>query len=400
VAHKGHVELGGLVVACLARATRRVQTGDGAQTTNGIMNVAVTGKRKKIDAHTDECAIVARKYTITDIAQLANVSRKTVSRVLNDSHLVHQSTRTRIAEIIEQVGYASDAKILTPTIRRSFLIGLVYDNSNASHVVNIQEGVLSALRRFSFELVVHPIDLDSKDFLTDVKRFVIRQKLDGIIVLPPVSENATLAEMLTTIRCPYVRIGPIPFDEEDCLVVSMDRASMSQIAEHLTKLGHKRIGMISGPSTHRSSQERINGFRDSLRVRERELFPDMLVAGDYTFESGAACAELLLSRTPRPTAIFAANDEIAAGVYRTAFLHGLKIPSDITVIGFDDSPLAPKLCPALTTMHQPARAMGRSAAEKLVAKISKASAPSTEATAFFPHLIVRESSCRPKLDEV
>ena len=116
----------------------------------------------------------------------------------------------------------------------------------------------------------------------------------------------------------------------------------------------------------------------------------------YTFESGAACAELLLSRTPRPTAIFAGNDETAAGVYRTAYLRGVKIPDDLTVIGFDDSPLASRLCPSLTTMRQPIRDMGRLAAEKLIAKIAgSGEGPPVAATTVFPHLVVRESSGRP-----
>ena len=105
---------------------------------------------------------------------------------------------------------------------------------------------------------------------------------------------------------------------------------------------------------------------------------------------------MLLSRSPRPTAIFAGNDETAAGVYRTAYLRGLKIPDDLTVIGFDDSPLASRLCPSLTTMRQPIRDMGRIAAERVMAKIAGLSGPPATASTFFPHLIVRESSGRPK----
>jgi LacI family transcriptional regulator, galactose operon repressor len=154
--------------------------------------------------------------------------------------------------------------------------------------------------------------------------------------------------------------------------------------------------MISGPNSYRSSHERVQGFRDALSARGLQLPEQSVVEGAYTFESGAACAELLLSRSPRPTAIFAGNDETAAGVYRTAYLRGLKIPDDLTVVGFDDSPLASRLCPSLTTMRQPIRDMGRVAGEKLVAKITKSALPAAESTTFFPHLIVRESSGRPR----
>ena len=155
------------------------------------------------------------------------------------------------------------------------------------------------------------------------------------------------------------------------MILSMDRQSAAEVAEHLAKLGHTRIAMIVGPPTYRSSIERLEGFSNALADRGLTLSPHYIAEGQNTFESGAAAAELLLSRSPRPTAIFAGNDETAAGVYRTAYLRGVKIPDDLTVIGFDDSPLASRLCPSLTTMRQPIRDMGRLAAEKLIAKIAR-----------------------------
>ncbi len=343
--------------------------------------------------HADE---PIRKHTINDIARLANVSKKTVSRVINESPFVREDTRTRIAEIMQRVGYTPDPQARGLAFRRSFLIGLIYDNPNAPYVINIQEGALAALRKQGYELVVHPCDRHNEKFLTEIRELISRQKLDGVIMLPPVSENAALAEMLQKLDCPYVRVLSAPLDEPQNVVLSMDRQSAAEVAEHLWKLGHKRISMIIGPQTYRSAIERLAGFKDALGERGLELPSEFIVEGLYTFESGAACAELLLSRTPRPTAIFAGNDETAAGVYRTAYLRGLKIPDDLTVIGFDDSPLASRLCPSLTTMRQPIRDMGRLAAERLMAKIGGVQGPPLTANTFFPHLIVRESSGRPK----
>jgi LacI family transcriptional regulator len=214
-------------------------------------------------------------------------------------------------------------------------------------------------------------------------------------LLPPVSENDALAEMLRGLACPYIRVISAALDEPKNLVMSMDRQSAAEVAEHLAKLGHTRIAMIVGPATYRSSSERLQGFSNALADRGLTLSPEYIAEGAYTFESGAACAELLLSRSPRPTAIFAGNDETAAGVYRTAYLRGVKIPDDLTVIGFDDSPLASRLCPSLTTMRQPIRDMGRLAADKLIAKIAGVGGPVVAATTFFPHLVVRESSGKP-----
>jgi LacI family transcriptional regulator len=335
-----------------------------------------------------------KKHTINDIARLANVSKKTVSRVINESPFVREETRTRIAEIIKTTGFTPDPQARGLAFRRSYLIGLVYDNPNAPYVINVQEGALAALRRVGYELVVHPCDRSSPEFLNDIRQLVSRQKLDGMVILPPVSENPLLAELLRDLHCPYIRILSAALDDPSNLVQSMDRQSAAEVAEHLAKLGHTRIAMIIGPPTYRSSQERLEGFSNALAERGLALAPEYLAEGQYTFESGAACAEMLLSRTPRPTAIFAGNDETAAGVYRTAYLRGLRIPHDLTIIGFDDSPLASRLCPSLTTMHQPIRDMGRMAAEKLIAKISRTS-PASVATTVFPHLVVRESSGRP-----
>ena len=336
----------------------------------------------------------SRKHTINDIARLANVSKKTVSRVINESPFVRQETRARIAEIMQRVGYTPDPQARGLAFRRSFLIGLIYDNPNAPYVINIQEGALAALRRMGYELVVHPCDRNSAEFLPEIKNLISRQKLDGVILLPPVSENAALPDLLKDSKTPYVRVLSARLDTPDNLVLSMDRQSAAEVAEHLAKLGHIRIGMITGPANYRSSHERLAGFSQALQDRGLELAPEFIAQGAYTFESGAACAESLLSRSPRPTAIFAGNDETAAGVYRTAYLRGLKIPDDLTVIGFDDSPLASRLCPSLTTMRQPIRDMGRLAAEKVMAQVAGTEGPSEAASTVYPHLVVRESSGR------
>jgi LacI family transcriptional regulator len=337
-----------------------------------------------------------RKHTINDIARLANVSKKTVSRVINSSPFVRDDTRKRISEIMERVNYTPDPQARGLAFRRSFLIGLIYDNPNASYTINFQEGALAALRRMGYELVVHPCDRNSDQFLTEIRGLVSRQKLDGVILPPPVSENAELAELLKKLDCPYVRVICAPLDDPENLVLSRDRESAAEVAEHLTKLGHKRIAMIMGPPTYRSSLERLSGFSNALAERGLALAPQYLAEGAYTFESGATCAERLLSLSPPPTAIFAGNDETAAGVYRTAYLRGLKIPDDLTVIGFDDSQLASRLHPSLTTMHHPIRDMGRLAAEKVMAKIARQGGQSMAATTVFAHLVVRESSGRPK----
>ena len=145
-----------------------------------------------------------RNATINDIARLASVSKKTVSRVINQSPLVQEATRARIQAVIDKFGYVPDPQARGLAFRKSFLIGLVYDNPNAQYIVNLMEGVLEAVRNTEYEVVVHPCDRKKPDFIAGVRRFVERQKLRGAILLPPISENDELTRSLTAADCAYV----------------------------------------------------------------------------------------------------------------------------------------------------------------------------------------------------
>src|SRR5215468_10982028 len=185
----------------------------------------------------------ARRATINDIARLARVSKKTVSRVINQSPYVKEETRKRVDAIMSELGYVPDPQARGLAFRRSFLIGLVYDNPNAQFVVNAQQGVLDGVRGSGFELVVHPCDRLAKDFLSEVANFVDRQKLFGVVLLPPVSENDKLVELLQERGCKYVRVGSAEIDAPDRLVMSNDRRVSGEAAKHLVALGHARIGL-------------------------------------------------------------------------------------------------------------------------------------------------------------
>lgn len=331
------------------------------------------------------------KTTINDIARLAGVSKKTVSRVLNNSPLVREDTRERVRELMRQRAYAPDPQARGLAFRRSFLIGLVFDNPTAQYIVNMQYGVLDALRDTGFELVVHPCDSCSAGYVEGVRQFVARQKLYGVILIPRVSEDQALADVLADTGCRYVRIASVAFDQPERMVQTHDRAASVEVAQYLESLGHRHLGLITGPKRYRSAIERGEGFTEGLRRRGITLPAGAVYEGGYTFESGVAGAEQLLSQTPRPTAIYACNDEMAAGVYKAALRMGLSIPGDLSVVGYDDSPLAPQLWPALTTVRLPVRDVGRQATNLLLADFhGQSPAP----VAVSPHLVVRDS-CQP-----
>ena len=307
-----------------------------------------------------------KRPTINDIARLANVSKQTVSRVINNSPFVRGDTREKIEAVIREHGYAPDPQARGLSLRRSFLIGLIYDNPNPQYVVNMQLGLLDGMRGSGFELVVHPCDRSSPSFLEDMRSFVERQKLYGVVLTPSVSEDERAADLLRQIGCEYVRIASVSLDEPEHMIETRDRLGGRAAALHLAALGHKRIGYISGLQSFRSTHERRGGFEDGLREHGVALDPTLVFEGAYTFESGIAAGEAILAMSPRPTAIFASNDEMAAGVLQAARRLGLEIPRDLSVVGFDDFQIASRLWPPLTSIRTPTRHIGRLAALQLM----------------------------------
>src|SRR5215218_4110823 len=236
-----------------------------------------------------------RRPTINDIARLAGVSKKTVSRVINASPFVRADTRERIEAVIAELGYAPDPQARGLAYGRAFLIGLVYDNPNPQYVVNMQLGLLDGRKGSGFELVVHPCDRASPTFLEDLRAFVERQRLYGVVLTPSVSEDERAAKLLAEIGCSYVRVASVSLDKPEHMIETRDRLGGREAARHLADLGHTRIAFVSGPPTFRSSHERRSGFEEALAERGLALGKPYVVEGAYTYESGIERGRELLS---------------------------------------------------------------------------------------------------------
>ena len=333
--------------------------------------------------------------TINDIARLAEVSKKTVSRVINNSPFVKEETRKRVEAVIAEHGFTPDPQARGLAFRRSFLVGMIYDNPSPNYVVNMQQGVLDAVRGAGLELVVHPCNRANDSFLTDVRNFIVRQKLFGVVMPPSVSEDDRVVAILKEADCPYVRIASVSLDEPACMVVTHDSRGAARAARHLAELGHRRIAFISGPDTFRSSHERGRGFAEGLAEHGLTLDPAYIRRAAYTFESGVEAATELLALPQRPTAIFAGNDEMAIGVMKAARDAGLDVPRDLSIVGFDDLPMASRVWPNLTTVRLPIRDMGRMAAEKLTAGLRGLDPATLVQPEVDPSLVVRDSTAAP-----
>jgi LacI family transcriptional regulator len=211
-----------------------------------------------------------------------------------------------------------------------------------------------------------------------------------VILTPSVSEDERVVEVLRDIGCEYVRIASVLLDAPGHMIVSNDHLGGQAAARHLADLGHRKVAFISGPPSFRSSHERRRGFEAGLAERGLKLSARYALEGAYTFASGVECGRRLMDLKSRPTAIFAGNDEMAAGVLQAARMKGLSVPEDLSVVGFDDFQLASSVWPRLTTIHSPTRDIGRTAVRKLIGLAREDQAGAPEETS--PTLVVRESS--------
>jgi len=338
----------------------------------------------------------AAKPTINDVARLANVSKKTVSRVINHSPLLNSDTRLRVETVIRELGYVPNPQARALALRHNFLIGLIHDNPNAQMVLGVQQGILEALQGTDFELIVRPVDRRSPAMLDDIRDLLERQRLYGVVLLPPISENDELAQLCEDLGVRYTRMGSAELDDPDHMVASNDREAVREATAHLIGQGHRLIGLIQGPEGFRSAAERRLGFEDALGNAQLRLPRSLIAEGNYTFESGISAANQLLDLSPRPTAIFASNDEMAAGVVHAARQRGISVPEDLSVIGFDDTAIAAHIWPPLTTVRWPIISMARSAAMKLVGDVIAPDRPADLASMFLSTLVHRASVAPPK----
>lgn len=331
--------------------------------------------------------------TINDVARIAGVSKKTVSRVINHSPLLNEDTRRKVEDVIGELGYIPNPQARALALRRNFLIGLVHDNPNAQTVMNVQAGMLEALQGSEFEMVVRPLNRGSATMLDDLRHFLERQRLFGVLLMPPISENDSIARLCDEIGCRYVRMGSAMLDDAAHMVASNDREAVRTAVDYLIEQGHRRIGLVAGPHGFRSARERREGFEEALTAAGIALPRSMVADGNYTFDSGRVAADRLLDVVPRPTAIFSSNDEMAAGVMHAAMERGLHIPRDLSIIGFDDTPVAAHVWPPLTTVRWPIVSMARSAALKLLAGVDDGE--TVEEPSRFLSTLIRRASVAP-----
>ena len=332
---------------------------------------------------------MASRATIEDVAAAAEVSIKTVSRVLNREPNVRPETRARVLSAAESLRYTPHASARSLAGHRSFNIALVYNNPSDNYMMGVISGVLEACAAEQYHLILSPVALDEAGLLAEIDDLMAHSRPDGLLLTPPLTDSAALLARLASLDVPYASISPRRQDEG--VAVAMDEPAAAElVVDHLVGLGHRRIAHVLGHPAHGASQWRLDGYRRGLAKAGIAVDPRLEVAGEFSFESGVAAAQRLLDMVPMPTAIFAANDDMAAGVLHVANQRGLRLPQDLSVAGFDDTPISRQLFPALTTIHQPTRDMGRLATSALLAHIRE---PKPAHLQRVPHMLkVRQST--------
>lgn len=312
------------------------------------------------------------KATIDDVAELAGVSIKTVSRVVNQEPNVRDSTREKVEKAIAKLNYRPNKAAQTLASLHSRLIVLVYDDPSAyeipsaGYIIRMQEGALRACRTANYELLIHPCRYRSKDVAKELRTLIDQVRPDGIVLAAPLSNVPRIVSAIEKTGTPLIRISPGKRNGTLSAVATNDRQIGAEMTRYLASLGHEKIAFITGHPGHKAVGNRFLGYQDGLTQSGLEFSESLVVAGDNSIGSGEACAIELLKREDRPTAIFAANDDMAAGVMRVADRLGIDVPGQLSVAGCDDIALAQQVYPALTTINQPLAAMADEAVMKLI----------------------------------
>ena len=312
------------------------------------------------------------RATINDVAELAGVSIKTVSRVVNQEPNVRDATRAKVQKAIARLNYHPNLSARNLASQRARVIALIYDDPSAyaipsaGDVIRMQVGVLAACQTDDYRLVIHPCNYRSKDIAAELRALIEHTRPQGVVLAAPLSNMQSIVRAIIATGTPMVRLSPGMGKGTHYSVVTNDREISAEMTRYLASLGHRRIAFIKGNRSHKAVGNRYLGYLDGLKQGGLAFSETLVESGDNSFGSGEAAGGRLLELATPPTAIFAANDDMAAGVIRAATLRGIDVPRQLSVAGFDDVSLASQLCPTLTTICQPLAAMAERAALVLV----------------------------------
>ncbi|GBL03713.1 LacI family DNA-binding transcriptional regulator [Glaciecola sp. KUL10] len=308
------------------------------------------------------------KVKLKDIAETAGVSTMTVSRVMNKDPKVGDRTRQRIEKIAKEMGYQPNLAARNLVSSRSFVLAVMCDHVNSSYANQFLLGCLNECRGSGYHIVIDETLRDSDKSIEIAKELVNGMQAEGIILLPPVCDDKKLTMALLEMNVPFIRISPNDQSNISPVICMDDYRAAYQMTCHLIEQGHTQIAHICGRISQRVSEFRLQGFKDALFDNQISLPEAYIQYGDFSYKTGNELAQILLNLPQAPTAIFAANDDMAAGALAAAQMHGSKVPEQVAIAGFDNVELARVVWPNLTTIEQPVTKMAELAVQLLTTR--------------------------------
>lgn len=325
--------------------------------------------------------------TIADVARHAGVSPMTVSRVINGEAAVREATREKVQASIAALDYAPSAAARQLAGGEDTRFALVYSNPSSAYLSEFLMGSLDRASSLNVQLMVEKFDDGAS--VADMVAHLRRGRISGIILPPPLCESDALLAALAAQGIPVVAVAPGMPREEIASICIDDFAAAQSMTRHLIAQGHRRIGFIKGNPDQSASERRYLGYLSALEEAGITPDPAMIAQGYFTYRSGLSAAEAILSANPPPSAIFASNDDMAAATVAMAHARRLDVPGDLSICGFDDTPLATTIWPELTTIHQPISDMARAAVEMLVRMVRSKVAPAHQ---WLDYTLIRRQS--------
>jgi LacI family transcriptional regulator len=334
------------------------------------------------------------KYNIYDVAKKAGVSIVTVSKVINNSQTVREGNRQKVLQAMKELNYNPSAAARSLASGRTGTIGLLIDSLSDTFLSSALSAINGYLEDNGYFLALSLIHYSNNG--NSNTPFLFQQdRVDGLLIVSPVCEDMYILDLKGK-KIPFVLLDNQKFHPSIPSVIVNNYKGGYDATRHLLELGHKRILHISGPEPYMSSMDREAGYKAA--ILEAGLEPLIINSSEFSIESGYEIARQLINenKTDDFTAIFAADDYIALGVIDAFKNENIKVPADISVIGYDDQELASAFHPGLTTIRQPAEEMGRLGAEILL-KIIRGEVKRYNTVKLDPTLVIRESTAGPKL---
>lgn len=330
--------------------------------------------------------------TIIDVAREAGVSYTTVSRVINAKDNVRPDKRERVLAAMERLGYVVNQHARTLAGGRSQMVGMLVHDLSTNYVSEIVRGIETSLDATPYDLMLyttHRRPGRESSYIAQMSNGIV----DGLLIVSPRTDRETLA-LLRQREVPHVIIDHRDPTGHNPTVSVTNWQGAYEATSYLLELGHRRIGFITGALDIDCSQERFYGYRTALEAAGLAVDVSLVREGDFQRQRGYEAASELLALPERPTAIFASNDLSAFGALEAIHDHGLQVPDDISLVGFDDIPPAAHVHPALTTVRQPLHHMGQVAMEMLLHSIEGRSA--VEQAELPTELVIRRSCQAPR----